>query len=120
LKYSAAATLKCDRAAGKISKPEAGFFSADLVMGGGFIRQEAIVPEVAGPGVMLAPAFHVVNFKSKPFEVGDPHAEVVEVAAGKYIARHCGIFGPVFTESLFVALGRPTYGVMQIESLGLQ
>ena len=69
---------------------------------------------------MFAPAFNIVNFKAKPLEIGNRHADIVEFGAGENIARDRSIFGPSFAEGLVVALGWPGDGVMQIKTIGLQ
>jgi len=78
------------------------------------------MPEATGSGVMLAPTFNIMNFKSKAIKIGNCHAKVIELSAGKYVARDRCIFWSLFAEGLIVALGWSADGVMQIKSVGLE
>src|SRR5689334_8919507 len=115
------AAIEADRHACKIDEPQPGLHRADLALGGGLVRQQAIVPQPRGARVVLAPALDIMNLEAISLQVRDRHSDVIEFAAGENVAADCkGLLAVAAEELAIGALRRPRDGVMQIEPGGLE
>src|SRR3954454_22711240 len=115
-----AAALEGDRAAGQIDKPHPGLDLADLGDRLVVVRVEAVVPELAGALVMLAPALDVMDLEAVPLEARDRVADVVELSAREDVAGQDRELGALAQKHLVGALRRPRDGVVEEEAVALQ
>ena len=79
------------------------------------VGQQAIVPQVRGASVMLAPALDVMHLEAVALKIRGRHPDVVKFAAGKDIAGHrAGFLAVIAHEFAIGAFRRARDGVMQI------
>ena len=76
------------------------------------------MPEARRALVVFAPALDVAHLEAGEFEIGDGAAEIVELAAGKDVARQRLELRPLLAGARGVAPAGAGDGVMQVESAG--
>src|SRR5436190_9051400 len=69
---------------------------------------------------MLAPGLDVMHLKARTFEIGCRHADMVEFAAGKNVARNGDGLRPLSEKSFAIRLGGARNRMVQIKPLRLQ
>lgn len=78
------------------------------------------MPEVTGASVVFTPSFHIMHLEAMALQVGERHSDMIELTARKDLANKRCILALATAELTVRALGRASYGMMQVEPAWVQ
>ena len=105
--------MEAERATRQVSLPEAVALRPHQLDGFVSPLVQPLAPVAEGEDVMLAPVLAIVDFEAALFQRFAGMADVIKLAAGKYVFRQEPLFGPSFLDAAGGVLGRTSDAMIE-------